>query len=181
MPEPDDIPPSDQDDGPPAFDPVFEEPSAEERVYSVVLQTREPAPVSELAERADCDRSTARKYLDWFAELSIVTKYDAQQPVTYERNEAYFEWRRINELAQQYTLDELGDRVAAIRDRIQTYQETYDATTPEAVDSLSIADEDTIDEVWTDLTDWTTKREELRRHDRARQLQADTDVGAAHC
>lgn len=181
MPEPDDTTSPDQDDGLPAFDPVFEEPSAEERVYEVVLQTREPASVSELAERASCDRSTARKYLDWFTELSIVTKYDARQPATYERNEAYFEWRRINGLAQQYTLDELRNRVASIRDRIQTYQETYDATTPSAVDSLSVADEDTIDEVWADLTDWATKREELRRHDRARQLRADTDVGAAHC
>lgn len=166
--------------GPPAFDPVFEDVSAEERLYAVVLQTREPMSVSELAERASCDRSTARKYLDWFTELSIVTKYGSQQPVTYERNEAYFEWRRINELAQQYSLNELGERVGTIRNRIQTYQETYDATTPGMVDSVSVADDDTIDEVWADLTDWVTKREELRRHDRARQLRADTDIGAAY-
>lgn len=179
MPASSDPTPPDRDD-PPPFDPVFEEASAEERVYAVVLQTREPTPVSELAERADCDRSTARKYLDWFTELSIVTKYDDQQPVTYERNPAYFEWRRINELAEQYTTDELGDRVRKIRDRIQHYQRSYDAPTPGSVDALSVSDDETIDSVWADLTDWATKREELRRHDRARQLQMDTEFGAAH-
>lgn len=178
MPESGDTPSSGT--GPPAFDPVFDDASAEERVYGVVLQTHESTSVSELAERADCDRATAQKYLDWFAELSIVTKYDTQQPVTYERNEAYFEWRRINELAQEYTINELRDRVGAIRDRILTYQETYNATSPGAVDALSVADDDRIDEIWADLTDWTTKREELRRHDRARQLKADTDTGATY-
>lgn len=137
MPKSNDTPSSDHD-GPPAFDPVFEDASAEERVYAVVLQIREPTPVSELTERADCDRATARKYLDWFAELSIVTKYNTQQPVTYERNEAYFEWRRINEIAQEYTIDELRDRVGTIRDRILTYQETYNATTPSTVNALSV-------------------------------------------
>lgn len=167
---------SGSDHGPPAFDPVYEEPSAEERVYAAVLRAREPTGVQTISERASCDRSTARKYLDWFTELGIVTRYDDRTPVTYERNEAYFEWRRINELVEQYTVAALGERVSAIRDRIRAYQETYGDETPGAVDALAVADDD-IEEVWADLTDWATKREELRRHERARQLAADRGLG----
>ena len=84
-------------DGPPSFDDPFSEDDVEQRIYGTILQTREPATASAIAERAASDLKTARKYLSWFSELGIVTHHDGH-PATYERNDAYFEWRRINQL-----------------------------------------------------------------------------------
>jgi hypothetical protein len=89
------------DDAPSPFENPFETAtSAEERVYNTVIQTREPATAQTVADDADCDPKTARKYLAWFSTLSIVTEHDGEPP-TYERNDRYFEWRRINELASK--------------------------------------------------------------------------------
>jgi hypothetical protein len=41
-----------------------------------------------IADRADCDPKTARKYLGWFANLGIVTRHDGH-PATYERDDAF--------------------------------------------------------------------------------------------
>nr|WP_304449525.1 hypothetical protein [Halomarina sp. PSRA2] len=48
----------------------------------------------------------------------------------------------------------------------------YDAVSPAAVDAVAVAeasDELTIDDVYDDLADWTTAREERKRFERARQ------------
>jgi predicted transcriptional regulator len=84
-------------DGPPSFEDPFSEDDVEQRIYGTILQTREPTTASAIAERAECDPKTARKYLSWFGELGIVIRHDGH-PATYERNNAYFEWRRINQL-----------------------------------------------------------------------------------
>ena len=145
--------------------------SAEERVYGTVLQTREPASAHAIADRADCDPKTARKYLEWFTKLGIVVRYSGD-PITYERNDGYFEWREINDLATEYTADELKARVRQLTDRIQTYRNRYDAAHPDDVDALSPPGDMSVEGAFTDLTDWNTARDELKRYERARQLQA---------
>ena len=89
----------------------------EQRVYGTILRTREPATASVIAERVDCDPKTARKYLRWFADLGIVTRHDGY-PTTYERNDAYFEWRRINHLAAEHSVDELQECLRELTTRI---------------------------------------------------------------
>ena len=84
-------------DGPPPFDDPFSEDDVEQRIYGTILQTQEPTTASAIAERAECDSKTARKYLSWFGELGIVIRHDGH-PATYKRNNAYFEWRHINQL-----------------------------------------------------------------------------------
>ena len=161
-------------DGPPPFEDAFSGDDVEQRIYGTVLQTREPATASAIAEQVECDPKTARKYLDWFAELGIVTRHDGH-PATYERNDAYFEWRRINQLAAEHTVEELQERVREFTARITDYEEVYNATTPAAVDAVAVAetsDERTIDDVYSDLADWATAREERDRYERARQQRA---------
>jgi hypothetical protein len=138
---------------------------------STILQAREPTTASVIADTADCDPKTARKYLGWFADLGIVTRHDGH-PATYERNDAYFEWRRINQLAADRSVEELQDRVRELTTRITEYEDAYDATTPAAVDAITVAeasDRRTIDDVYGDLGDWATAREERDRYERARQ------------
>jgi predicted transcriptional regulator len=163
-------------DGPPAFEDPFEGEDVEQRIYGTLLQTRSPTSVSDIAEQSDCDPKTARKYLNWFTDLGVVTRHDGR-PVTYERNDAYFEWRRVNDLAASHTPEGLRDRVADLTEQIETYQRRYDATHPSEVDALE-TDGD-IDEVYAELNDWATAIHERRLHERARQQVADASGRAS--
>lgn len=161
----------DASDGPPPFEDAFAGDDVEQRIYGTILQTREPTTASAIADAAECDPKTARKYLDWFEQLGIVTEYDGH-PATYERNDAYFEWRRINELAAGHSVAELQNRVRELSSRISEYEEAYDAESPAAVDAVAAAEAGkarTIDDVYNDLADWATAREERERYERARQ------------
>lgn len=93
-------------DDPPSFEEPFSGDDVEQCIYGTILYTRESTTVRAIAEQVDCDPKTARKYLGWFDDLGIVTRHDGH-PVTYERNDAYFEWRRINQLATEHSVEEL--------------------------------------------------------------------------
>lgn len=169
---------SDTPNGSPPFEEVFSGDDVEQRIYGSILQIREPSTAGTIAEVVGCDPKTARKYLNWFAELGIVTHHDGH-PSTYERNDAYFEWRRSNQLASEHSLEELQQRVRELTETISTYERTYDAPTPAVVDTVAVveADDDvTIDGVYGDLGDWATARQERRRYERARQQR----VGATN-
>lgn len=158
-------------DGPPQFEDPFDSGDVEQQLYATILQTRTPATAGTLAEEVGCDPKTARKYLDWFTELGIVTEHDGH-PATYERNDAYFEWRRIDQLATDHSVDELQQRVRELTEKIDRYRSQYDAPDPGAVDALDVAaqsSEQTVDEVYGDLGDWETVRRERRLYERARQ------------
>ena len=151
----------DASDGPPPFEDAFAGDDVEQRIYGTILQTREPTTATAIADAAECDPKTA----------GIVTEYDGH-PATYERNDAYFEWRRINELAAGHSVAELQNRVRELSSRISEYEEAYDAESPAAVDAVAAAEAGkarTIDDVYSDLADWATAREERERYERARQ------------
>lgn len=158
--------------------PFTETESAEERVYGTLLQTREPATANDIANRADCDPKTARKYLTWFGKLGIATEHDGE-PTTYERNDQYFEWRRVNDLAATHSSEELQRRVQELLDRIETYEKRYGADRPGDVDALTPPAGVSTETAFTELTDWATAREELHHHERARRLQASDAESAA--
>lgn len=146
--------------------------SAEERVYSVLLQTRAPTSARAIAARAACDPKTATKYLRWFAKLGIATEHDGA-PTTYERNDQYFEWRRVDDLASSYSAGDLQTRIQDLLERIRTYEERYEADRPADVDALAPPGGISPETAFREVTDWETARTELRRHERARRLQAD--------
>lgn len=164
---------TDGSDGPPPFEDAFTAEDVEQRIYGTILQSREPTAASAIADAADCDPKTARKYLEWFDELGILTRHEGH-PTTYERNDSYFEWRRINQLAADHSVEELQARVRELTTRIAEYEATYGATSPAAVDAVAAAEErdDPIDDVYGELADWATAREERDRYERARQQRA---------
>lgn len=155
--------------GPPQLDSAFGDHSARERLYSVLEQTRDPTPVVELATDSDCHADTAQKYLDWFAQLGIATRHEGR-PTRYERNEAYFEWCYVSELADRHSLGDFREHVRTIRERLDAYREQYDGEAPSRVDARAVADEDTpIEDVWGDIATWLSLEDELRFSERARQ------------
>lgn len=151
-----------------------EEPSIEERIYSLLVETTEGVTAPAVAEQLSCSTDTARKYLNWFSELGIASKHDGR-PVQYERNTEYFEWRYVNELANTRSLDTLRERVIEIQERIESFQDRYDATDPARIDVFDAADrlDMTIADAWDDLSTWASLEDELRLHDRARRRLSD--------
>ena len=157
-------------DDPPPFERPFEDEDTKKRVYGAVLHAREPMTAAEIAERADCSDESARTHLSFYTDLGIVVRHDGR-PVRYQRNDDYFEWRRVNELAREHTVDELQTRVSVLTDRIERYRDDYAADSPADVDVLTV-DANQVDDVYADLGDWTTAIEERRLHERARQKVA---------
>jgi DNA-binding transcriptional regulator GbsR (MarR family) len=159
-----------RDEGPPLFERPFEGEDTKQRVYSAVLHAREPMTAAEVAERAGCSTEAARQHLSFYGDLGIVVRHEGR-PARYERNDDYFEWRRVNELAREHTLDELQTRVSELTEQIETYREGYGADSPAEVDVLDVAPEE-VDDTYADLGDWATVIEERRLHERARQKKA---------
>lgn len=163
-------------DDPPSFERPFENEDTKGRVYGAVLHAREPMTVSKIAERADCSDESARAHLSFYADLGIVVRHEGR-PVRYERNDDYFEWRRVSELARKHTVDELRVRVSELTDRIEGYRDEYDADSPADVDALAF-DAPRIDDVYADLGDWATALEARRLHERARRKAAGSAVSS---
>ena len=175
------MPDAESPDTPPLFEVPFSSDDVEQRIYGTILQTRSPTTASTIATQVDCDPKTARKYVEWFSDLGIVTRH-VGRPTTYERNDAYFEWRRIDHLATEHTVEELQNRVRALTARIREYEVTYAAQSPAGVDAVTFAETDdqlTIDDVYGGLADWATAIEERRRYEGARQQRTNAETEQA--
>lgn len=93
----------------------------------------------------------------------------------YERNAEYFEWRYVNHLADEHSMAALKEHLSDLRTRRETFRDRYGADDPAQVDLQTAADaHDTpLEAVWDDLTTWAGLADEIRLHDRARQLLHD--------
>ncbi|MFC6974412.1 transcriptional regulator [Halomicroarcula sp. GCM10025709] len=157
-------------DGPPPFDRPFEGEDTKQRVYGAVLHAREPMTAAEIAEQADCSAESARTHLSFYADLGIVIQHEGR-PARYERNDDYFEWRRVNELARANSTEELQTRVSALTSQIEDYRDRYGSDSPAEVNVLEF-DAERVDDVYVELGDWATAIEERRLHERARRKVA---------
>ena len=156
--------------GPPPFDRPFEDEDTKQRVYGAILHARDPMTAAEIAERADCSEESARAHLSFYTNLGIVVKHEGR-PARYERNDDYFEWRRVNELARNNTVEELQARVLELTERMESYRDDYGVDSPADVNVLAL-DTERVDEVSTELGDWATTIEECHLHERARRKAA---------
>jgi predicted ArsR family transcriptional regulator len=157
------------------FGEALESEPADERVYRVVLQLYEPTGVSAVAERASCAPDTARRHLKRLADIGVVDLV-SESPLTYVRNESYFEWRRRNRLAD-LSRDELHETLTELTDRESAFRERFDAASPTAVDAFDHADYDDLEDVWLALSEWHTLRERIDRLEAVRrERRSDSSV-----
>ena len=148
--------------------------TVKERIYETALTLREPTPVSTVAERTDCTPESARRHLHWFADIGIVEPVGEGQPAQFQRNPAYFRWKRANEARRTHSSDELATRLETLLERDRSYQEKYGVTNPAQVSAFDIADpddHDTLEAIWADVNDWLTVREDQRVFEHAQRLQ----------
>jgi len=151
----------DGDEAPPDLD-ELESPEAllgdgpiRERLLDVVVGLRTPTKVSEVAAVADCDPETARDYLEWFDEMGMVHRHDGR-PVRYERNDAYFQWRRVDRIREAYSERAIAEALAETLDRIDEYRARFDADDPDEVSLVEVSRDVPTEDAWEALSEWET-------------------------
>ncbi|ACM58334.1 hypothetical protein HALDL1_03680 [Halobacterium sp. DL1] len=136
--------------------------------FDAVLALDSPATANDVAELAGHGVDAAREYLDWFERMGIVTQV-TESPATYERNQEYLNWRRVQKLRQEYATEELLDLLKTESERAETLESEFDVESP---DDISISDyasetDRSIEDVWESLSAWQTARRRVALLERA--------------
>ncbi len=141
-----------------------------ERLLDVVVGLRTPTKVSSIAERADCDTETARDYLEWFDEMGMVHRQDGR-PVRYERNNGYFQWRRIDRIREDYSEQEIVGALADTLEGIDDYRRQFDAEHPDEVSLVDATREQELstERAWEALSEWESLERRAALLDAARR------------
>ena len=142
-----------------------------ERLLDVVTGLRTPTKVSAIAEFADCDTETARDYLEWFDEMGMVHRHDGR-PVRYERNDAYFQWRRIDRIRGDYATQDIVTALSDVIDQIEAYRTRFDAEKPDDVSLVDASREMSTEDAWEALSEWETLERRAALLDAARRTHS---------
>jgi len=136
--------------------------------FDAVLGLDEPATASEVADLAGHGVDAAREYLEWFERMGIVTQV-TESPATYERNQSYLTWRRVQRLRKAYTTEELLAFLETATERVETLQQEFDAVSPDAVSisTHAAATDQSVAAVWERLSAWRTARRRVQLLERA--------------
>lgn len=136
--------------------------------FDAVLGLDEPATAGEVAELAGHGVDAAREYLEWFERLGVVTQV-TDSPATYQRNQEYLNWRRVQRLREEYSDDELVAFLSEESERAATLSEQFDAESPESVSVTehATATDRTVEAVWEDVSAWKTARRRISLLERA--------------
>jgi DNA-binding MarR family transcriptional regulator len=129
-----------------------------DRVQSVLRQTREPTPVTQIAEQAHVSETSARKHLDRLAELGPAATTQDGRTTLYHRNEEHHIFQRIRRLQREHTQAELLDGIREMKYRIQDYREQYSVESPE---ELALDIDGTDKEPWQVISEWESTRQNL--------------------
>ncbi|AGB15641.1 hypothetical protein Halru_1023 [Halovivax ruber XH-70] len=136
--------------------------------FDAVLTLDEPATASDVADRADHGVDAAREYLAWFERMGIVRQV-TDSPATYERNQSYLNWRRVQTLRQEYATEELVDMLQSESERMVALGDEFGVDAPAEISISQYAAETdrSIEDVWDRLTSWKTARRRVALLERA--------------
>jgi len=139
-----------------------------------VLGLDAPATAGDVAELAGHGVDAAREYLDWFERMGVVTRI-TDSPATYERNQEYLNWRRVQTLHSEYTTDELLDLLQTEAERAEEFTAEFDAASPDDVSITGYAAETdrSVEEIWERLAAWRTARRRVSLLERALTAASD--------
>jgi len=136
--------------------------------FDAVLALDSPATANDVADLAGHGVDSAREYLDWFERMGIVTQV-TDSPATYERNQEYLNWRRVQKLRQEYATEDLLDLLKTESKRAETLEREFDVESPDKISISRYASETdrSIEAVWERLSSWQTARRRVALLERA--------------
>jgi hypothetical protein len=146
--------------------------------FDAVLALDSPATASEVADLAGHGVDAAREYLEWFERMGIVTRV-TESPATYERNQTYLDWRRVQKLRSDYSTDDLLEFLDGERERDEAFAEEFGADSPGEVSitAAASASERSVEAVWEDVTAWQTTRRWIALLERALTAESGDAAG----
>jgi hypothetical protein len=154
-------------------------------VYDVITGVTDYAEASAIANRADCSTDGARDALTQLAEMGIVD-HRGSCPVEYRRNESYFEWQRVERLADEHTHSKLRDRLDQLLEEDADLQGSFGVPSPDSVEIARIKNGDhaAVHDRLKSLSRWRTVRHDIELLQRAVSRAADKqgdggDLGAS--
>ena len=156
-----------------------------QRVYDVITGVTDYAPASDIAERAECSPDGARDALTQLTEMGVVDQRGSR-PAEYRRNESYFEWKRVETLADEHTEGELEERLDDLLEEDADLQQSFGVPDPDAASVARIEDGDheAVHDRLESLSRWRAIRHDIELLQRA-VSRADTrrrdggDLGAS--
>ena len=79
-------------------------------------------------------------------------------PATYERNQEYLNWRRVQTLRREYATEELLDLLRSESKRADALAREFDAESPAGVSitQYAAASDQSIEAIWDQLSSWET-------------------------
>jgi len=136
--------------------------------FDAVLGLDSPATASDVAELAGHGVDAAREYLDWLERMGIVTQL-TDSPATYERNQEYLNWRRVQTLRREYAPETLLEFLQTESERTTELADEFDTTSPDEVSitQYAKATDQPLEAVWEQLSAWKTARRRIRLLERA--------------
>jgi hypothetical protein len=146
--------------------------------FDAVLGVDSPSTVGEIADLAGHGVDAAREYLEWFERMGIVTRV-TDSPATYDRNQEYLNWRRVQQLRNQYDDDDLLSLLEDAAERDESFVEAFDVESPETVAIVAHAADTnrSVEAVWREVSAWKTTRRRISLLERALQTDSDGTAG----
>lgn len=136
--------------------------------FDAVLGLDSPATAGDVAELAGRSVDAAREYLEWFERMGIVTQV-TESPATYERNQSYLNWRRVQRLRKNHTPEELLEHLKTESKRAAELADEFGTETPSEIliSEYALATDQSIEDVWERLSSWNTARRRVTLLERA--------------
>ncbi|SDY97275.1 DUF7342 family protein [Halopenitus persicus] len=150
------------------------EQTARERLLEAIHALSQPTKISVLAEMADCSDQGARNILSDFEELGIVEKA-GENPLKYDKNEAYFRFRRGYELAQTHSDEELRAGIVDRWNKHQAWKREFETEHPSTI-SIEQVQEEQGEEAVRELQEWSATYEALQDYIEALEQVRETKL-----
>lgn len=148
--------------------------------FDAVLALDSPATAGEVADLAGHGVDAAREYLEWFERMGIVTRV-TESPATYRRNQAYLDWRRIQNLRSDYSTEDLLEFLDTETERDDAFAEKFGVGSPGEVSITATASASgrSVEAVWEDVTAWQTTRRRIALLERALTAESGDVAGTS--
>ena len=117
----------------PGVDAWKQQTSAFDRVRSVAGTVSQPQPAAYIAEEAHVAENTARDHLERLAEMNVLLKTDREGTTMYAPDPLHTRMQTLRDLLDSHDHDGLLELQADLQERIETWQDSYDLTSPEAL------------------------------------------------
>ncbi len=139
-----------------------------QRVYDVMTGVTDYARASDVARRADCSPDGARNALTQLVEMGVVERRGSR-PTEYRRNESYFEWKRVETLADEHTQAELRERLDDLLEEDTELQQSFGVPDPDAaaVARIEGGEHAAVHDRLESLSRWRTIRRDIELLQRA--------------